>query len=55
MLRPTERERLQDCQLLIQSARNILSGIPDGLIPDMENLVKCYYDADQTITRLLRA
>ena len=54
MLNTKEREKLQDCQLLIQSARNILSGIPAGVVPDVDSMQKCFSDADQTIGRLLR-
>lgn len=54
MLKPSEREKLQDCQMLIQSARNILSAIPDGIVPEADNLEKCFRDADRTITKLLR-
>jgi hypothetical protein len=52
MLKPTEREKLQDCLLLIDSARTILSGI---VFPDLKKVERCFRDADATITRLLRA
>jgi hypothetical protein len=55
MLKASEREKLQDCLLLIQSARNILSTLPLGLIPDLSDLQKCFGDADRSLTRLLRA
>ncbi len=55
MLKPSEREKLQDCLLLIQSARNILSGLPASLIPDFDQMQKCFADADRSLTRLLRA
>ena len=55
MLRPSEREKLQDCQLLIQSARNILSGMRIEIVPDIDDIDKCFRDVDQTLTRLLRA
>jgi hypothetical protein len=54
MLKPSDRERLQDCLLLIQSARNILTGIGEGVIPDMLQIDRCFRDVDRTITRLLR-
>jgi hypothetical protein len=54
MLKTIEREKLQDCLLLIQSATAILSGIGDGVVPKVGELQKCFLDADQTITRLLR-
>ena len=55
MLKNSEREKLQDCQLLIQSAQNILTGIRHGVVPDVESLERCFHDADQTIDRLLRS
>ena len=55
MLKSVERERLQDCLLLVQSARNILLGIQSGAIPSLADLDKCFRDADRTITKLLRA
>jgi hypothetical protein len=54
MLKAIEREKLQDCLLLIQSARSILSGIGDGMLPDVVELQKCFHDADLTLTQLLR-
>jgi hypothetical protein len=55
MLKATEREKLQDCQLLIDSARKILSGITLELVPDVKRIQRCFRDADLAITRLLRA
>jgi hypothetical protein len=55
MLRPTEKEKLQDCLLLIESAQSILSGLGEGIIPDVESIERCFHDADQKIMRLLRA
>jgi hypothetical protein len=55
MLKPSEREKLQDCLLLIQSARNILSGFTNSIVVDLSDLENCFRDADQAITRLLRA
>ena len=54
MLKHTDREKLQDCLLLIQSARNILSGMGSGLVPGIGDLLKCFQDADHTINSLLR-
>ena len=53
MLKPSEREKLQDCVLLIQSARNILSGMKPGTVPDILDIQKCFRDADQPLSRLL--
>jgi len=54
MLKAIEREKLQDCLLLIQSANAILDGITDGLRPKVGQLQKCFEDADETLTALLR-
>ena len=54
MLTSSDRERLQDCLLLIQSARNILSGMPTETLPGIAEIDQCFHDVDQTITRLLR-
>jgi hypothetical protein len=53
MLKPSEREKLQDCLLLIQSARSILSGMKPGTVPDILDIQKCFRDADQSLSRLL--
>jgi hypothetical protein len=55
MLKATEREKLQDCLLLIQSARSILTGMSSGVIRGLDDIDKCFRDVDLTITRLLRA
>jgi len=55
MLKPSEREKLQDCLLLIQSTRNILSAIRIDAFPDLTQLQKCFLDADRTISLLLRS
>jgi hypothetical protein len=54
MLKPVDREKLQDCLLLVQSARNILSGFHEDVVPDVANLDQCFNDADRTLTNLLR-
>ena len=54
MLKPSEREKLRDCQMLIESARNILSTIARGVVPGADGIVKCFHDADLVITKLLR-
>ena len=55
MLKPAEREKVQDCLLLIQSARNILSGLKPDTFPDRHELDKCFREADLKLNRLLRA
>jgi hypothetical protein len=54
MIKPSERERLQDCLLLVQSADAILAGLRDGLVPDLDGLRKCFDDADRALSKLLR-
>ena len=55
MLKASDRERLQDCLLLIQSARNILTDMHGEVVPGIADIAKCFNDVDLTITRLLRA
>jgi hypothetical protein len=50
----SDREKLQDCLLLIQSARNILSGVREGLVPGIADIEKCFLDMDRALTTLLR-
>lgn len=50
----SEREKLQDCLLLIQSVRHILSGIREGLVPDLAKIEKCFLDVDRSLSALLR-
>ena len=54
MLKPVDREKLQDCLLLVQSARNILSGFPEEVLPGIDSLDRCFHDVDTTLTNLLR-
>ena len=53
MIKPSEREKLQDCLILLQSARNILSGLRQDLFPDLHDIHKCFASADTAISRLL--
>jgi hypothetical protein len=55
MLKPGEREKLQDCLLLLQSARNILIGLTS--VPDlwMHEMDRCFKFADEKLTSLLRS
>jgi len=55
MLKPMEREKLKDCLVLIQSARNLLSLIQPDVMPERAELESCFREADQKITRLLGA
>jgi hypothetical protein len=51
----SDREKLQDCLLLVQSAQTILSGVRDNLVPDLTNIQQCFSDVDRTLTSLLRS
>jgi hypothetical protein len=53
MLKPGDREKLQDCRLLLQSARNILTGLTS--VPDlwMHEMERCFKFADEKLTSLL--
>ena len=51
---PSEREKLQDCLLLVQSAQTILKGF--GTEWDwLSEIDECFNSADQKISSLLRA
>lgn len=54
MIKPSEREKLQDCLMLIQSARKILGGLRKEILPDWHSLDRCFHEADEKISRLLR-
>ena len=55
MLKASEREKLQDCLLLVQSARSILTALKPEIIPDIHDIQKCFHDADKTLSRLLHS
>jgi hypothetical protein len=55
MLKRSERERLEDCLLLVESARNIQIGPSDQLMPGLADIDRCFRDVDCTLQRLLRA
>jgi hypothetical protein len=54
MLKRSERERLEDCLMLIRSARNILTGLPDQILTSLTDVDQCFRDVDCTLQRLLR-
>jgi hypothetical protein len=54
MLKPGEREKLQDCLLLLQSARNILTGLASVPDPWMHEIDTCFQSADEKLSSLLR-
>ena len=55
MLKRSDRERLADCLLLVESARNILIGLSDQIVPGLDDIDRCFRDADYRLQRLLRA
>ena len=54
MLKPSEREKLQDCQMLLQSARSIITGFGSKW-EWVDEIHDCFDSADEKITTLLRA
>jgi len=55
MLKRSDREKLQDCLLLVQSADSILAGLHDGFAQEVADLQKCFDDANRALTSLLRS
>jgi hypothetical protein len=55
MLKPSEREKVQDCLLMVQSARTILSGLAAIPAPWMHEIEECFQSADNKLTILLRS
>jgi hypothetical protein len=60
MLKPSQREKLQDCLLMLRSARTILSGL--GVVSAlsfqptwMHEIEECFQSADEKLTILLRS
>jgi hypothetical protein len=51
---PSERERLQDCLLLLQSARSILAGFTSKW-PWIDEIHECFNSADEKLSILLRS
>jgi len=51
---PSEREKLQDCLLLVQSARTILTGL-DSQWAWIDEIHDCFNSADEKLSSLLRA
>ncbi len=54
MLKPSEREKLQDCLLLVQSARTILKGFSSEW-EWLDDIHRCFNSADEKLSLLLRA
>lgn len=51
---PSEREKLQDCLLLIESAQSILKGF-ENRWEWIDEIHECFNSADEKISYLLRA
>jgi hypothetical protein len=51
---PSERERLQDCLLLLQSARSILAGFSSKW-SWIDEIHQCFDNADEKLSTLLRS
>jgi hypothetical protein len=54
MLKPSEREKVQDCLLLVQSARTILTGLGSRW-EWVDEIDDCFHSADEKLSTLLRA
>lgn len=54
MLKVSEREKLQDCLMLVQSAHNIIEEFGERW-EWLEELDDCFTSADEKISSLLRA
>jgi hypothetical protein len=50
----SEREKITDSMLKIQSARTSLEGMDEAKIPDFEELQTCLEDADKNLRIALR-
>jgi hypothetical protein len=54
MLSAEERERLQDCMLLMMSAQETLEGLNRGIIPNFEEIEQCLESAGHALRLALR-
>jgi len=54
MLSSEERERIQDCMMLIISAQQSLAGVNPGAIPNMNEIEQCFETADRALKLALR-
>ena len=52
-LTPYQREKLQDCVLLIASARKTLAGIGNDNLPDIDSIRECFDSAEGAIVKVL--
>jgi len=52
-LTPYQREKLQDCALLLASARKTLNGIGPDKLPELDEIRECFDSAEGAITKVL--
>jgi hypothetical protein len=55
MLKPEQRERLQDCMLFVESAQDTLASVDRGLVPNYEEIEACFESADKALKNALSA
>ncbi len=48
-----QRERLQDCALLVRSAQTTLTDVGEEQIPEIEEILSCFDSADRAIRKAL--
>jgi hypothetical protein len=51
----TEKERITDARLKLQSVANSLKHVDAKKIPDHEDIEECLEDADKSLTKALRS
>ncbi len=49
-----QRERLQDCALLVQSAQTTLTEIGEEEVPEIEEILDCFKSAGRAIHKALK-
>lgn len=52
-LTPYQKEKLQDCVLLINSARKTLVGIGADKLPELDTIQECFDSAEGAIIKVL--
>jgi hypothetical protein len=55
ILRNTDREKLQDCLMMVQSAQALLSAVDVAEIPSIQDIQKCFHEAGTAIAQALRS
>jgi hypothetical protein len=49
-----QKERIQDTMLLVQSARETLTGVDNELVPEKPAIEECFDSADKALKSALR-